>query len=139
MAASNQAKLIVWTKAAGLCSFPECRRELVQEPSRDGSVPVGEIAHIVAEQPDGPRGQSPLSLEQRNHPPNLMLLCPTHHTEIDKAPQTYTVERLIEFKRRHEMWVRLQLAKPNLAGKRAMPAPEMLTETVHSTVLPVLP
>jgi hypothetical protein len=138
MAASNQAKLIVWTKAAGLCSFPECRRELVQEPSRDGSVPVGEIAHIVAEQPDGPRGQSPLSLEQRNHPPNLMLLCPTHHTEIDKAPQTYTVERLIEFKRRHEMWVRLQLAKPNLAGKRAMPAPEMLTETVHSTVLPVL-
>lgn len=138
MAASNQAKLIVWTKAAGLCSFPDCRTQLVQEPGNDGSIPVGEIAHIVAEQMEGPRGKSPLSPEQRNHPPNLMLLCPTHHTEVDKAPQTYTVERLTEFKRRHEAWVRSTLAKPSLAGKQAMPAPEIRTETVHSTVLPVL-
>lgn len=138
MAASNQAKLIVWTKAAGICSFPDCRGQLVQEPANDGAIPVGEIAHIVAEQSDGPRGKSPLSPEQRNLPPNLMLLCPTHHTEVDKAPQTYTVERLTEFKRRHEAWVRSTLSRPNLAGTRALSTPEMITETVHSTVLPVL-
>lgn len=137
MAASNQAKLIVWTKAAGMCSFPNCRAQLVQEPGNDGSIPVGEIAHIVAERLDGPRGNSPLSAEQRNHPPNLMLLCPTHHTEVDKAPQTYAVERMTEFKRRHEAWVRETLTKPSLAGKQALPEPELLTETVHSTVLPV--
>lgn len=138
MAASNQAKLIVWTKAAGTCSFPDCRKALVQEPCKDGSIPVGEIAHIVAEQVDGPRGKSPLSTEQRNLPPNLMLLCPTHHTEVDKAPQTYTVERLTEFKHRHEGWVRSTLTRPDFAGARALPAPQMVTETVHSTVLPVL-
>jgi hypothetical protein len=76
MVASNQAKLIVWTKAAGICSFPDCGTRLVQEPQADGSIPVGEIAHIVAEQPDGPRGKSPLSTDQRNQPPNLILLCP---------------------------------------------------------------
>ena len=46
MPATNQAKLIVWTKAAGICSFPDCRASLVQETAVDCSVPVGEIAHM---------------------------------------------------------------------------------------------
>jgi hypothetical protein len=137
MAASNQAKLIVWTKAAGICSFPDCETQLVQEPQADSSIPVGEVAHIVAEQPDGPRGKSPLTADQRNQPPNLMLLCPNHHTEVDKAPQTYTIERLTELKRRHEAWVRTALAKPSLVGKRVTAEPTLLAETLHSTVLPV--
>lgn len=49
MAASGQAKLIVWTKAAGICSFSDCKARLVQEPGHDTAIPVGEIAHIVAE------------------------------------------------------------------------------------------
>lgn len=119
MVASNQAKLIVWTKAAGICSFPDCGKQLAQEPQGDNSIPVGEVAHIVAEQPDGPRGQSPLTADQRNQPPNLVLLCPNHHTEVDKAPQTYTIERLTEYKRRHEAWVRATLTKLSLSHYRA--------------------
>ncbi len=137
MAVPNQAKLIVWTKAAGACSFPDCPQHLVLEPEPGNAVPVGEIAHIVAEQPDGPRGKSPLSTEQRNQPPNLMLLCPTHHSEVDKAPQTYTVERLHEFKRKHEDWVRRTLQRPSLTGRTATNEPTMRLETLHSSVLPI--
>lgn len=137
MPASTQARIIIWAKAAGTCSFPDCRKPLVLEPEAGSSVPVGEIAHIVGEQPDGPRGQSPLSAEQRNQPPNLMLMCPTHHSEVDKAPQTYTVERLREFKRRHENWVRNTLQRPTFAGRSATVEPQMQQETLHSSVLPV--
>jgi hypothetical protein len=43
----------------------ECRRELVLDPlDTDDPSLVGEAAHIVAEQADGPRGQSDLSVEQ---------------------------------------------------------------------------
>lgn len=137
MPASYQAKLIVWTKAAGRCSFPDCRQQLVLVPEPSNSIPLGEVAHIVAEQPEGPRGDHPLAIEHRNHPPNLMLLCPNHHTEIDKAPQTYTVERLREFKLRHENWVRQSLDRPNLTGRKLCADSGLIMETLHSTILPV--
>ncbi|MEA1975365.1 MAG: hypothetical protein U9N10_07360, partial [Bacillota bacterium] len=38
----------------------------------------------VGEKEDAARGKSQLSLDERNTYHNLILLCPTHHTEIDK-------------------------------------------------------
>lgn len=137
VAISSQAKLIVWTKAAGRCSFPDCRLQLVLDIEPTGGLPVGEIAHIVAEKPDGPRGSHQLASEYRSQPPNLLLLCPNHHTEIDKAPSTYTIERLREFKRRHENWVRQTLNRPDLAGRRLSSDTPLVKETLHSTILPV--
>jgi len=137
MPPSNQVKLIVWTKAAGRCSFPNCQTELVIEQHADGSKPIGEVAHIVAEQPDGPRGTSHLTTKQRNQPPNLMLLCPSCHTKVDKAPHTFTVERLTGIKHQHEAWVRKSLTRPAFTGTKVIAEPELIKETVHSTVLPV--
>lgn len=45
---------------------------------------VGHEAHIVAEEDDGPRGDPSMPVSERNAYPNLILLCPTHHTLIDK-------------------------------------------------------
>lgn len=137
MAASNQAKLIVWTKAAGRCSFPDCRLQLVLDTEPSNGIPVGEIAHIVAEQVDGPRGNHVLAGEHRNQPPNLILLCPNHHTEVDKAPQTYSIERLREFKLRHENWVRQSLDRPHFVGRSLTIERRAIKETLHSTILPV--
>jgi hypothetical protein len=47
-------------------------------------VVVGEEAHIVAERDDGPRGDPSMPVPERNAYPNLILLCPTHHTLVDK-------------------------------------------------------
>ncbi|MDF0750693.1 hypothetical protein NLU14_10675 [Marinobacter sp. 71-i] len=74
----------------------------------------GEVAHIVGERPDGPRGESELPLQQRNHESNLVLLCFNHHNEIDGNVQQYPVNRLYSIKAAHKSWVtdRLTLEAP---------------------------
>jgi hypothetical protein len=67
---------------------------------------LGEQAHIVGEKDDAPRGKSPLTLEERNSYHNIILLCPTHHKEIDKCEPDWPVEKLHLTKSKHELWVR---------------------------------
>jgi hypothetical protein len=108
MAAIRQKDLkLLWGRAASLCSM--CRTELAYEGAATPAIPVGEQAHIVAEDVNGPRGESLLTPEQRNSYPNLILLCPTCHTKIDKAPDDHPVELLHHRKVEHELWVREQL------------------------------
>src|SRR5690606_36034013 len=70
---------------------------------------VGEACHIVASSPEGPRGQSPMTQEQRDKLANLILLCNVHHKQVDDQPNVFSVERLIDIKAAHEEWVRTQL------------------------------
>jgi hypothetical protein len=99
---SEKAKL--YKSALGLCSMPNCRLDL-QYYTNDPKFGA-EAAHIVAESPDGPRGDSLLSMIERNRCGNLLLLCPTHHTEIDALIEKYPVDRLKEIKKNHEAWTR---------------------------------
>lgn len=98
-------------RAASRCSLPECHRELVLDSANtDDPSLVGETAHIVAEQPDGPRGQSSLTIEQRNTYANLILLCSVHHKQVDDQVNHFTVELLASIKAAHEDWGRSSLA-----------------------------
>ncbi|NLA20154.1 hypothetical protein GPU89_29585 [Burkholderia cepacia] len=65
----------------------------------------GEVAHIVAEQTEGPRGDSPLTPQQRNHESNLLLLCYNHHAEIDTNIEQYPVDRLKDVQVLHASWL----------------------------------
>lgn len=70
---------------------------------------LGEEAHIVGKEDDGPRGDSSVSVSERNSYHNLILLCPTHHTLIDKENgKHFSVDQLKEMKRSHEMAIELQ-------------------------------
>ena len=103
-------------RSGNLCAFPDCRLLLTTPGTpTDPVVVLGEIAHIVAESPHGPRGASPLTPEQRNLYPNLILLCNQHHQLIDSdgAVATYTVERLTAMKEDHEKWVERTPARAN--------------------------
>lgn len=101
---------MLWGRAASRCSFPTCRCELVIDSQlTDDPSLVGEAAHIVAESPDGPRGQSPLTPEQRNRYENLILLCNVHHKLVDDQEHDFTVKRLMAMKADHEAWVRTSL------------------------------
>src|SRR5258706_4633506 len=94
----------VWTRAAGRCEFASCNRFLVGDAlSGSRSLNKAYIAHIVADGPNGPRGEPMLSPQLADDPANLMLMCDEHHRLIDReAPDDYPVERLREMKRRHE-------------------------------------
>jgi len=90
----------LWGLAAGKCSAPKCGLDCI--PFLDGDSPtiIGEMAHMIAKKPDGPRGISGGGDDKYE---NLILLCPTHHTIIDKAPEgVYSVELIKEWKRQHE-------------------------------------
>lgn len=132
---AQQRKLL--QRSGNICAFPGCRLLLTAEGTEDDSVVVlGQIAHIVAESPDGPRGKSPMTAKQRNSYPNLILLCNQHHQLIDseEALATYTVERLTAMKQDHEAGI-----ERTLRGRRnvADDLPPMVQETVYSNLLPV--
>lgn len=66
------------------------------------AVLVGEIAHIEGALPDSARFNSMMSNEQRRGYDNLLLLCATHHTVIDRDAKQWTVASLKDLKHKHE-------------------------------------
>lgn len=80
------------------CARPNCGTVLM---SSDG-VLIGEVAHICAESEGGPRWDAKLSDAQRRGFDNLLLLCPTCHTLIDKDPAAYKKSKLRRWKRDRE-------------------------------------
>jgi len=106
---SKDIKLL-WGASGNCCVI--CQTQLSHESSSSGAgFPLGEQAHIVAEEPSGPRGNSPLSIRERNSYHNLILLCPNDHALIDRDVDAYPVERLYIIKSKHELWVRQALAR----------------------------
>jgi len=112
MATSEKDIKLLWGRAAGRCSFPNCSTRLTQDKRKvSSSFALGIQAHIVAKEPDAPRGKSILSPEERDSYFNLILLCPTHHEIIDKNPEEYPVEKLHLMKQQHEFRVEESLSK----------------------------
>jgi hypothetical protein len=111
---------LVWIRAAGICSRPGCGRVLHEEPQLLRPQRFGELAHNVGAQPDGPRGDSNRSAALAADPQNLILLCPTCHTLIDKNQgKDYPESLLRAWKQDHERNVRL--AGALTSGRRAVP------------------
>jgi len=108
---------LLWSKAGGFCSHPECPLHLLaEEQATDPAQTLGEMAHIVGHSPDGPRGDACFPREQIDLYENLILLCAHHHTLVDKQWQSYPVDLLVRWKNEHEaeIWKRLSAALPNV-------------------------
>lgn len=99
-----EERLKLWVRAGGRCAF--CNTYLFEHEFTAMNVNTGEVAHIVGRTKSSrsPRGLDDLPVERRNLAANLVLLCPSDHTAIDKklAQKDWTAENLKELKRRHE-------------------------------------
>lgn len=118
MSISKNVERAIWVSSGGRCAI--CRCLLLEA----GATPtfLGEVAHIIAEKPNGPRGSIELSSTLSNDQANLILLCANHHTEIDKLEGEYSVEFLRQIKSDHEAWVTHVLtAAPTWTPGRIMP------------------
>lgn len=114
MSISIKTHKMLWGRSGNLCAFPNCKKELVMDISETDDISVvGEEAHIVAREPNGPRGSYPLDSEHRDKYANLVLMCSTHHKVIDEHPLNYSVELLHEYKTNHENWVKQNLKIDN--------------------------
>lgn len=101
---SQRTLKTLWARSGNLCAFPGCSELLVRDAvSSDRLIVVGEMAHMIALSPEGPRAE--LDASELNDARNLILLCPTHHTLIDQDPDAYPSEVLCRWKREHEVAV----------------------------------
>lgn len=117
MAISEKSIKLLWSNAAGRCSFPSCNERLaVAEAAEYAPYTLGEMAHIKGNKPGSNRYDESQTNKERDSYENLILLCPTHHTLIDKAENEarYTVEKLHEIKLKHETVVANRLNETNI-------------------------
>lgn len=98
----------VWADAGGCCMFKGCGRDLSNVPLYSKSARIAYLAHIIASDPDGPRGTIAESHLHSNHPENIMLMCDAHHRLIDSfEPGMYKAPRLQKMRREHSSKVRM--------------------------------
>ena len=82
-----------------LCFFPGCEQKLTDPEWQQVK---GQIAHICGENSRSARYDPTQSESDRQGYANLMLLCPNHHTEVDRLlPDLYPPELLVEIRERH--------------------------------------
>jgi tetratricopeptide (TPR) repeat protein len=92
---------LLWASSRGVCAHPECDRPLLEF---DGGrwTTLGEIAHIRAHSPEGPRFDVSWTGSVDSYD-NCLLLCRDHHRLIDSNADAYPVETLLEWKHQHEL------------------------------------
>lgn len=97
----------VWADAGGCCMFKGCGKDLSIVPLYNKGARIAYLAHIIASDPEGPRGTKAESHALSNHPENIMLMCDAHHRLIDSfAPELFEAPRLREMRREHTSKVR---------------------------------
>ena len=128
---------ILQIKSGNRCAFPACAEPMIKKTAfGTRETLIGEMAHIVSETADGPRGKHALAPGEHNKYPNLMLLCTNHHTEIDAHEEIYTVEKLRQMKGDHEAAIEKAVSQAKQVDEPTV-CP-YLTEAIYSTLLPVI-
>lgn len=112
---------LLWANAAGRCSFTDCQCRLCTDDAGNSApFTLGEMAHICGEKSGANRHDPSQTTEERDDYANLILLCPNHHTMIDKSEneKRYSVEVLQAMKSNHEKFVGERLHPHAFIDKR---------------------
>lgn len=116
MASEDRFKKSVVTtlakRAANRCSSPECGA-ITSGPTDnpDGSVNVGEAAHIYGAHPGSARYEPSMSSTDRSSISNAIWLCSNCHKLIDDDPNKYPAGLLFEWQREHENKIAAQIGR----------------------------
>ncbi len=109
-----ETKCRLWGKAAGRCEYRGCNAALWIDGVTQSEFNTAYIAHIIADSPDGPRGDPVLSTQLQVELANLMVVCDAHHRLIDRTDVAgHSVAMLQAMKTEHETRVeRMTAAVP---------------------------
>ena len=100
---SDKTKLRLWVIAGGRCQYPGCNKPLWRDELTMANMNCAYVAHIIADSPDGPRGDPILSPQLAGELSNLMLICDAHHRLIDhEGLEDHPVDLLQRMKQQHE-------------------------------------
>lgn len=92
----------LWASSGGFCGKPDCHSDLFPFFESGKITNIEELAHIIGQKEKGPRGNNPLPLDERDEFENIILLCPTCHTIVDKNPELFPNETIKQWKSNHE-------------------------------------
>lgn len=101
MAISAKVTKMLLAHSGGYCQNPECNKDLFVMFENGDVSSFEELAHIIAQKKDGPRGEETLNVDERDEYENIILLCSICHTMVDKNPQHFPVELLRKWKAEH--------------------------------------
>lgn len=100
------------------CSMPSCRKSLIgPAENKKGYIKTGEACHIYAASPGGPRYDEKMTDIERSDFDNLIILCREHATIIDKDPNSFSAEKLKEWKKDAETFTKQELLSTNFFDK----------------------
>ncbi len=111
MSITDETRKVLWGRSGNRCAI--CKKELVVEstPHDDESV-VGDECHIVSSSPEGPRYDPTYVAKDLDSYQNLILLCRTHHKQVDDQTATFSADIVRQIKSNHEVWVSERLEDP---------------------------
>ncbi|QDH15029.1 HNH endonuclease [Oecophyllibacter saccharovorans] len=96
-----ETKLRLFSEASGHCQNPDCLEPLFPV-ELGGAKHIAEMAHVVPHGEAGPRREDrPNDSFDPDVFENLILLCPTCHTKIDKDPASFPRNILLDWKENH--------------------------------------
>ena len=94
-------RLRLFAAASGHCQKPDCLDALFPV-EMGGDKHIAEMAHVIPHGDAGPRHEDrPPGDFDADTFENLILLCPTCHTKVDKDPETYPRSLLLGWKQNH--------------------------------------
>ena len=107
---------LLWAMSGGRCEYEGCNKFLHTDILTKKNYNSAYIAHIVADEPNGPRGDFKRSKLLSDNISNLMLLCNEHHRLIDIVDIAGHPESLLsKMKKKHEDRILLQTSiSPNM-------------------------
>ena len=95
---TKPTKVQAYQRVAGRCSNPDCRAPTFAPVGETDFSNVGVGAHIHAAAPGGPRYLATMTVEDRRGFGNIIWLCQTCSTIIDRDPKSYPAEALQKWK-----------------------------------------
>ena len=97
----SATRLRLFAAASGHCQRPECLDALFPA-ELGGDKHIAEMAHVIPHGDAGPRHEDrPAGEFDADSFENLLLLCPTCHTKVDKDPEAYPRHMLLDWKQTH--------------------------------------
>ena len=140
-------QILLFVRAGGRCEFDGCNKYLLRHHLTLTEGNFGEMAHVVAFSPQGPRGARRTDSKRLNSIANLMLLCSGCHKLIDRHVAKYKVTTLRRFKQRHEDRIhRLTGTQPGhetrvviLKAKIGAQAVDLSPEEIQEAIAPRYP
>lgn len=117
MSISTEVKRKLLASSGGYCGKPDCHRDLFPFFESGEITNIEELAHIIGQKENGPRGENELPLSQRDEFGNIILLCPVCHTTIDKSPHLFPDDTIRQWKKNHMESIKNLFQAPKFSSR----------------------